>query len=75
MFFSNAKILEQKTIGKALWGLLHLLNISMKLEDIIFIIIDLNKAKAFKVCLKSICSPIKYLTQYIICNNESGRFI
>ena len=57
----------------------------MKLKEIIFTIICLNKAKALKLCLKSICKPIKYSAQYIfynfidnikiICDDESGQFI
>ena len=63
----------------------QLLNISVKSKEIIFTIISLNKAKALKLCLKSICKPIKYSAQYIfynfmdnikiICDDESGQFI
>ena len=57
----------------------------MKSKEIIFTIISLNKAKALKLYLKSICKPIKYFAQYIfynfldnikiICDDESGQFI
>ena len=57
----------------------------MKLKEITFTIICLNKAKALKLCLKSICKPIKYSAHYIfynfidnikiICDDESGRII